>query len=343
MKKKLFGCVIFILMIGCEQKNELSDKTQANASVDVKIEKVKVFNEKVKLTYSGTVEAFQTIPLAFQGMGTVEKVLVEEGDEVQKGQLLATLDASDMKNSYKAVEAMHAQANDAYERMKEVYEKGSLPEIKWVEIKSNLEQAKVQLNLAKSRLEKCNLFAPDNGTIGIRNIEPGQLSTAGMPPFILMKIEKVLINFSVPENEIKKIKKGKIATVRISALGNKSFDGVISHVGVVANPYARTYMTKVTVQNADKAIKPGMVCDVTFEDDMNEKLMVVPYTAVTTDDQGNAFVYTVSPESSRVKKQNIKVGSYNKNGLIVLDGLVVNQLVIVEGKEKVTANTQIIL
>ena len=156
-----------------------------------------------------------------------------------------------------------------------------------------------------------------------------------------MKIEKVLINFSVPENEIEKMKKGKTAIVRVSALGNKSFEGVISHIGVVANPYARTYMAKITVQNRDMAIKPGMVCDVTFENEMDEELVVIPYTAVTTDDHGNTFVYTVSPENSRVKKQIIKVGSYQKNGLTVLGGLAVDQMIVVEGKEKVADNTQI--
>ena len=343
MKRILIGCVILIAMVGCEQKKEVSDKNQDDASVEVKIEKVKLAAEALQLSYSGTVEASQTIPLTFQGMGTVEKVLVEEGDNVKKGQLLATLDAADMENSYKAVEAMHAQANDAYERMKQVYEKGSLPEIKWVEIQSNLKQAKVQLDMAKSRLEKCKLLAPDNGTIGIRNVEPGQSSAAGMPPFILMKIEKVFISFSVPENEIEKIKKGKTAIVRVAALGNKSFEGIISHVGIVANPYARTYMAKITIQNAGETIKPGMVCDVTFENDMDEKLVVIPYTSVTTDDHGNTFVYTVSSDDGKTKKQIIEVGPYHKNGLTVYSGLAVGQMIVVEGKEKVTDNTQISL
>lgn len=343
MKKILIACAILILMIGCEQKNKVSDVNRGKASVYVKVETVKLANETIKMSYSGTVEAFQSISLTFEGMGTVEKVLVEEGDRVNKGQLLATLDRTDMENSYKSVQAMHAQASDAYNRMKQVYDKGSSSEIKWVEVKSNLQQAKVQLDLAKSRLEKCNLFAPDSGTIGIRNVEPGQSSTAGMPPFILMKIEKVLINFSVPENEIDKIEKGKAAVVRVSALGNKSFDGIISHVGVVANQYARTYMAKITVENADRALKPGMVCDVNFEKQIDEELLVVPYTAVTTDDDGDTFVYKVSADSSRVSKQIIKVGAYHKVGLIVFKGLAVNQLIVVEGKEKLADNTLISL
>lgn len=341
MKKVLFRCIILFSLVSCGQKNEVADENRRDASVIVKIEKVKHANKTVQLSYSGTVEAYQTIPLTFQGMGTVERVLVEEGDDVKKGQLLATLDAADMDNSYRAVEAMHTQAKDAYERMKQVYEKGSLPEIKWVEVQSNLEQAKVQLNMAKSRLEKCKLFAPDNGIIGIRNVEPGQSSAAGMPPFVLMKIEKVLINFSVPENEIESIKKGKTAIVRVSALGNKRFEGVISHVGIVANPYARTYMAKITIQNTGKAIKPGMVCDVTFDNEMDESLVIIPYTAVTTDDHGNPFVYTVSANNNKTKKQIIEVGSYQKNGLTVLSGLSVGQVIVVEGKEKVADNTQI--
>lgn len=323
------------------KKKEQSDTHQKETFVFVKVEKVKLTNETVKLSYSGTVEAFQTIPLTFEGMATVEKVLVEEGDRVKKGQLLATLDKADMEKSYKSVEAMFIQANDAYTRMKQVYDKGSLPEIKWVETKSNLEQAKMQLDLAKNRLEKCNLFAPDNGIIGSRNIEPGQSSAAGVPPLVLVKIDKILINFSVPENEIGKITKGKTAFVTIPALGDKGFEGIVSNVGVVANPYARTYMTKITVENSDRIIKPGMVCDVNFEREIDEELIVIPYTSVTTDDHGDTFVYVVSPDNSSVKKQIIEIGAYHKTGLIVLNGLAVNQFIVVEGKEKLTENTQI--
>lgn len=345
MKKIVFGCVILILMVGCKQLNGVKDKNGAEVLIGVKVERVKLANQIVKLSYSGTVQAFQTIPLSFEGMGTVQKVLVQEGDRVERGQLLATLDATDIESSHQAAQAMYTQAKDTYQRMKQVYEKGSLPQIKWVEIKSNLEQAKVQLNLSKSRVDKCNLFAPQSGTIGVRNIEPGQSSATGTAPFILIKIEKVLINFSVPENEIAKIEKGKRAVVRVSALGNKSFEGVISHVGVMANAYARTYMAKITVQNSHEVIKPGMVCDVTIDNiavnETDQKLLIVPYRAVTTDHNGDAFVYTVQAHKKRVTKQIVKIGTYNKDGLVVLSGLSVDQMIVVEGKEKLANNTKI--
>jgi multidrug efflux pump subunit AcrA (membrane-fusion protein) len=84
-----------------------------------------------------------------------------------------------------------------------------------------------------------------------------------------------------------------------------------------------------------------MVCDVTFDNEMDESLVIIPYTAVTTDDHGNPFVYTVSANNNKTKKQIIEVGSYQKNGLTVLSGLSVGQVIVVEGKEKVADNTQI--
>ena len=341
MQKYLILFAILIAMASCGQKQEPVKKEVV--PIKVKAKTVTTMNGMSNLRYSGTVEASQTIPLTFQSSGIVEQVLVQEGDVVRKGQLLAVVNKSDNQNIYNSSLAMYQQAKDAYDRMKQVYEKGSLSEVKWVEMETKLKQAESQMQISKDNLAKCNLYAPTNGIIGKRSIEPGQSSISSLTPIELVKIETVFVKISVPENEIGKIKKGFNATFTISALGNKRFEGIITNVGVVADQFSRTYEVKMTANNSNLEMKPGMVCDVILNTVAEKQLIVVPNSAVSKDNDGNSYVYLVSPDSKSVKKQIIEVGNYQTSGIEVFSGLVANQTIVVEGKEKLSDNSLISL
>lgn len=341
MQKTMILSAIVIILFGCKQKQEAVK--QEVTAIKVKAQAVQTVNGLSDLRYSGTVEAAQTIPLSFQSSGTVEQVLVQEGDAVRKGQLLATVNKADNQSMYNLSLATYQQAKDAYDRLKQVYDNGSLSEVKWVEMETNLKKAESQLQVSKNSLEKCNLYAPVSGIIGKRNVEPGQSSLSSFSPLELVKIETVLVKISVPENEIGKIKKGMNASFTISALENKQYEGTITNVGVVADQFSRTYEVKITVKNTNLEIKPGMVCDVTLNTTAEKQMVLVPYNAISKDTDGSSFVYVVTDDQKSVRKQIVKLGDYQNNGLEILSGLTANQSIVVEGKEKLTDNSQIIL
>jgi RND family efflux transporter MFP subunit len=343
MKKVVFLGVLVALLGGCHSKQN-EEKVLSEKSVSVIISEVKSERVTVNLRYSGTIEPSLTIPLNFKTAGTVERVLVEAGDAVKKGQLLATIDNSDMQSMYEITMAKYQQAKDAYERLKSVHEQGSLTEIKWVEMEANMEQAKSSLELSKNNLDKCSMRAPVDGIIGRRNIEPG-MSSIGITssPLELVQISIVFVKISVPENEIGKMKKGLNADIVVSALNNKKFSGTITNVSPVADAFARTYEVKITVNNPGLELKPGMVCDVTMDLTTEKELILIPYQAVTRDKDGNQYVFIVDRAQKRVKKQIIETGSYNGDNLEVLSGLTKGQTIVSEGKEKLSDNCLISL
>lgn len=341
MKTNLILLALLIGMAACESKKEAPKKE--TTFVKVKAKAVTLAPGQSELRYSGTIEAFQTIPLTFQSTGTVEQVLVQEGDVVRKGQLLAVVNKADNQSIYNSSLAMYQQAKDGYDRLKQVYDKGSLTEVKWVEMETNMKQAEAQLQIAKNNLDKCNLYAPASGVVGKRNIEPGQSSLSGLSPIELVKIEKVLVKIAVPENEIGKIKKGMKAGFLISALGNKSYEGVISHVGVVADRFSRTYEVKILVDNTSLEMKPGMVCDVNLAMEEGNQQLLVPYQAVTVDKAGKSYVWRIHPDNKTVERAEVTLGPIEQNGIVVLSGLVTNDRVVVEGKEKLSDDSLISL
>jgi len=322
-------------------------RAQPNSTIREKViavstAKVLPAESTIVLHYSGTVEASQTIPLTFQATGTVQKIYVEVGDLVKKGQLLASIDNSDMMNIYNGAQAKYDQAKDAYNRLKSVHDQGSLPEIKWVEMVSSLEQAKSMLELSKNNLEKCNMRAPVCGLVGHRNIEPGQSAIgAALSPIELVKIETVYVKMSIPEVEISKITKGQRATFCVSALDGKQFEGVVTNVSPIADVISRTYPVKISVNNSKYELKPGMVCDAALNLERQTVTLLIPYKAVSKDNDGKAFVYIVTDDGKRVKKQPISVGFYHESGIEVLNGLNLNQIIVVEGKEKLSDNSLI--
>ena len=269
-------------------------------------------------------------------------MLVEAGDVVHKGELLATVDQTDAKNMYEITLSQYQQAKDAYDRLKSVHEKGSLPEIKWVEMESKLEQAQSSLNLAKNNLEKCNLYAPVDGMVGRRNIEPGMSSISiTSAPLELVDIKQVYVKISVPENEVSRIVKGMKATFTVSALDDREFKGVVANISPVADRISRTYEAKILVANPDLALKPGMVCDVKMETSMEKELVLVPYQSVSKDSENHAFVFLVDASAKRARKQVIKTGQYQDAGLEVISGLEPGQIIVNGGKEKLSDNSLI--
>jgi len=330
-------CMLFACNPRQNQENLPSTKPITVATVMVKKEKV-----VTALRYSGTVEAYQSIPLNFQTTGTVEKVLVDAGDIVHKGQLLATLDETDSKSMYEITLSQYQQAKDAYERLKTVHGQGSLPEIKWVEMESKLDQAQSSLNLAKNNLDKCNMYAPVNGMVGRRNIEPGMSSISIVSaPIELVDIKQVYVKISVPENEVVRIVKGMKTSFTVSALNDREFSGVVANISPVADRISRTYEAKILVQNPELALKPGMVCDVKMETAMEKEQVLIPYQSVSKDSENHAYVFLVDAASKRVRKQVIKTGQYQDTGLEVISGLEPGQIIVNGGKEKLSDNSLI--
>lgn len=343
MKRILVPFALVLVLLACKQqvdpKQAQDSENKLDKAVKVTVKEVKLASDEALLKYSGTVEASQTIPLSFRTSGTVEKVLVNEGDFVKSGQLLAMVDETDARNMLEITQSKYQQAVDAYDRLKTVYDKGSLPEVKWVEMETNLAQAKASLELSKNNLDKCKLVAPSSGIIGRRNIEPGMssISLAGSP-LEIVDINTVNIKIPVPENEISKIKKGLRAKISVGALGNKKYEGTIVNVSPVADKFSRTYDAKIEVKNPNLDLKPGMVCDVSLDISSDTDLIIVPYQSISEDSNGKTFVYLVDLQNKKALKQIVDAGDYFGDYVEIISGLTPGQTIVNKGVSKLSDN-----
>ena len=318
-----------------------NEQKENNMPVPVRVEVLEVSPTAIVHTghFTGTIEEKNGTSLSFATAGTVRTMDVSLGDRVSAGQLIGTLDDTSARNAHAAARATLAQAEDAWRRMKELHDKGSLPEIKWVEAESKLQQARSMEALARKQLDDCRLTAPYAGIIAERTGEAGQNVVPGMSVARLVSAAGRQVRIAVPEAEIGGIRPGQQADIDVAALPGKTYRGTVVERGVKADALSRSYEVKLRVDNADDALLPGMVAEVALADNGGETACVLPMHIVQIDEHNRQFVWVDS--AGKAEKRAITCGDFTGDGVVVTQGLVPGDRVIVKGQHKVCNGTQL--
>lgn len=291
-------------------------------------------------TFPGTLEETVGTVLSFNVSGTLKSINVSTGTRVTKGQLIAVVDDATLKNSHDIALATLNQAKDAYARMKQLHDSGSLPEMQWVEVQSKLEQAQSAERISRKSLADSRLYAPFSGVIAEKNAETGQNMLPGVPVVKLVKTQQVKVKVSVPENEISHIRVGGTAAVRVSALGGKAFTGRIVEKGVAANPLTRSYDVKALLSNPKGELMPGMICDVSLSSSAAvQTVIMLPANIIQIDKDNREFVWTAV--GGKAHKAYVSTGDVTDRGVIITSGLSTGDKVITEGQQKVSEGMQV--
>ena len=305
----------------------------SDGPVRVKVEQVALSEIGETGHFSGTVEEKNGTPLSFSSAGTIKSMNVRLGDRVAKGQLVATLDDTSARSTHEAAKATLMQAEDAWKRMKELHDKGSLPEIKWVEVESKLKQARSMESVTRKALDDCRLTAPYAGVISARTGEVGQNVMPGMAVATLVSVRGIQVRIDVPEGEMRKVSVGQDALVCVPALDGRKYEAMVAERGIVANPLTRSYPVKLQLYYADEDLLPGMVADVSLQAGDKRREVVLPAYVVQLDEYNHNFVWV--ERDGKAEKRPITLGGYTPHGVVVAEGLAEGDRVIVEGRQKV--------
>lgn len=335
--KALIGFGIAGMALSCSGHTE---QAQESRSINVKTITATEQTSALGAKYVGSVEADVSSKVSFTNAGTVRRVYVSEGQSIAKGTLIAELDPTLYTANYTAAKASYDQAQDAVARLRQMYESNSLPEIKYVEAKTQLERAKAQYDAASRTLSDTKLYAPMSGIVGKQLVQNGENVNAGSPIITLLDIHKVQVKVSVPEREIARLTEGSTAEVVIPVLGDTTYIARLSERSVVADPLARTYDAKFALPNVDKRILPGMVCNVSVQlAGATGRSIVLPNDAVQVGDRGY-YVWLV--EGGKAQQRGIEVGDLRSEGVVVSSGLKAGDKVIVEGMNKLSRGSRVV-
>jgi RND family efflux transporter MFP subunit len=327
---------ICLITTSCSNTETVKERT----AVDVKVlstQKTEVFTGQ---SFSGTVEESSASTISFSVGGTVKTIEVSPGQRIAKGQLIATLDPTQVQSAFDAAEATLNQAKDAYDRLAKLHENNSLPEIQWVEVESKLKQAQSAYDISRKNLKDTRLYAPFSGYVKDKSVEVGTNVVPGMPVIDLVTIDNVKVCISVPETEISRISIGNEVNIQVPALENRTFVGKINEKGVSANSLSRSYEVKAVVRNSDNSLLPGMLCTLFWSGDGgNGSAILVPTNVVQLDNLNRNFVW-VAADGKAVKKY-VELGQFAGDKVIVVSGLSEGDNLIVEGQQKVSDSMKV--
>lgn len=318
-------------------ENESAGQQQAALpQVTVLMPGLSQVSARVKVT--GTIAAQYDMPVSVEGEGgRVAAVLVEAGDTVRKGQVLARINTDVLRPQVAQLAAMLEEAKaDArlaaaeYERVQAVSGSGAISredvERRAAAAEMRLARAKVveaQLREAEARLARAEVRAPADGVVLARAVEVGQTATQGVVLFRIARDGKVELRGEVAEQDMPHLKAGQKAAVRIVGV-DREFEGQVWLLGPTIDPKTRLGMVRVALP-PDPLLRPGAFAHGFVMAGEAEK-PILPHSALQADATG-AFVYVVG-EENKVLRRPVRVGKAVEQGIIIEDGLTGEEQVV---------------
>ncbi len=318
-----------VLLMGCVKKSKYSYLT--DKPLPVEIEVVGESSRMVEDTYVGEIRPQTDISLVFPLGGQITGIYVKSGERVRSGQLIATVDSTQAKALMESANAMYAQAQDGYRRLKPLHQQGGISDVKWVEMETNLEKARSMAISASKRYEDCALRAVCDGIVSMRDISVGQHVGIAQPIGRLMDLKAYNVEFTVPESEIGHLTAGQTLRVSLPAL-DKEYEASIFEKALTSTHIAHTYMVKAEIIDPDAAkdLLPGMVCRAIITQ-REKNGYIISAGCIQTQQRGHS-VWLL--RNGRAERMMVKIGAFVENGVLVTEGVTLGDTVISKGYQK---------
>ena len=291
---------------------------------------------KESRNFPGKVLATKEANLAFQVSGEVNSIKVSEGDNVNKDQLLASLDAKDFQDKLSQSKSKYEFDKLQFQRSKKLIKGNYISKSEYDEFQSKYEISKSNFNRAKRELSYTKLYAPFNGVIAKQEVQQHENVQAKQTIFLLQDISKIDIAIDIPEKLILSMKKGARYTTNASFVEHpQEFPLKFKEYSSQADPETRTYQVIFTM-NRPKSINilPGMTANVhIILDKANtvSKGVYIPAVAVFAEVKGKPTVWLINEKTMTLSAIPIKVGHIEGANILVTEGLKSGMRIVVAG------------
>ena len=291
------------------------------------------------LQVQGDVATKQNIVLYPQFSGQLQTLHVSVGDQVKKGDLLATLDDNGMAQQLNQLMVQEALAKTTFERQEKLWHQNIGSELQYLQAKTQYEAQHSLTQQVSQQLEKSKILAPFDGTIDAVLAEAGTVVSAGMSPvFRLVNLSNMYLKADVPEGYLNDVVAGKKVIVNFPVL-RLEVPSKIRSVGRYINPDNRTFSVEVDLPNNKAQIKPNLTAQININDYTNDQALLVPQSVISENAAGEQYVYTTQYDQERnqsmAKKQMVVTGKTEGDFVEIIQGIQPGDTVIAEGARSV--------
>lgn len=332
------------LLSGCGQagaeanSEEIVQEEIKVIPIPVEVETVETGDISSNYMTTAVLEAKEEAFVVARASGIIQQIMVEEGDYVEKGQVLATLEPERYELSLRRAKADLQGIEKELAKINKVYSKKLVSDDTYDKITAQYESAKAVLAIAELDLKEATIVAPISGYIAERNAKVGNLTESFQRErmFHIVQQKQLYGIVHLPERELSRVHKEQKASLSIGALNGQMVNAFVERISPVINATTGTFKVTLRVPNEDNQLKAGMFSQVSLNYDTKQNATLLPRKAMlTVDDKINVFVID---DEGNAKKVAITVGYQEGKFVEVLEGLTGSEQVVVTGQQNLKDN-----
>lgn len=332
-----------VLLSGCNDVNAIdATPEQAAEQIQIPVETAQVTVGSIASTYAttATLEATDEAFVVARASGIIEHILVEEGDYVEKGQVLARLDRKRYELALAKARAELAGIQQELDKVNKVYSQQLVSEDVYKKLQAQFDSTQASVRLAELDLAETTITAPISGYIAQKNAKVGNLTESFQRERMFHIVQQTTLQGIVylPENELPNIALNQAATLRIPALGNNQVQAYVQRISPVIDAQTGTFKVTLKVPNSDETLKAGMFSEVALNYATHQDARLLPRQALLiVDNQPSVFVV----KDGLAQQVNIRTGFEQGNQIEVLEGLQGDEQVVTVGHQNLKDQTPV--
>ncbi|MEE4639353.1 MAG: efflux RND transporter periplasmic adaptor subunit [Wenzhouxiangella sp.] len=341
----LIAAVSLTILTACDQAPESDESLAEDAEI---VEQIPV---EVALAELGSVSAFYSATASLEADGRakvvpriggqVMELLVEEGDSVKAGQVLARLDADRLRLQLAQAEANMRRLAQDFDRHREMHERDMISTETFDRLKFEFEAQSAQYKLAQLEVSYSEITAPIDGVISMRQVRVGNQVNTVDPVFEVTALDPLQAVLDVPERELSRLQPGQTAILRADALPGEEFVGEVARISPVIDPDSGTFRVTVELGGEHKRLRPGMFGRFSIIYDQRDEVVLVPVEAVLSED-GRSSVFVI--RDGQAERRAVMPGYRNNGHFEITEGLEAGEQVVTTGQASLrTGSTVLVL
>lgn len=295
------------------------------------VEVITAHKAEIFATYhaTSTITSEYDAPVTARVDGEITEILVEEGDLVEKGQLLARLDGDRLRLELQQAKANLEKTTREYERFINLHERGLVSTAAIDGMKYDMEALRANYELKQLNYNYTFVRAPISGVVSARDIKVGQHINTGDATFRITDTSELVAYLRIPQSELAKFSEGHVADVQVDAMPEEVFSATITRISPTIDTRNGTFRATAVVDNKDGSLAPGMFGRFEIAYEKHTGVLVIPAEAVLRED--NASVVYIVDNGAAVRRP-IEIGIEKDGNVEVISGLEGDEQIIVTGQ-----------
>ena len=335
----LTALLSLLALAGCGDTESKANEPAPEKAVKVTVAPIVPSSMKDMLVLPGETQPDEDVCVSSESSGTVIWLGVEEGDRVEKGAIIARLDAASSDARLNQVKASKKLAAEQLRRRRELLQKGVLAQEEFDQMEAELERTEASLKEMEVNVRYGIVRAPVSGIINERYVDRGERLNSGEKVVDIVDPSLIRTIVNVPEMDIPFIKKGQDVVVTVDALPGRTWKGVVEFVSFKADRASKTFKVRVITDNADGTIRAGMLARVSLLRRSLEGIIASPLYALIN--QGGERLVYVEKDGVACAR-TVTIGVVAGENVQILNGLEEGDNLIVAGHNMVEDGTKVV-